>query len=207
MGKIQTPQHANRQNGIPFTKSKKTNYKVMKPIVLLTPIIAFTATTGTLSADHHETADKPSEAAEADAKDIVTIASEGEDFATLVAAIKAAGLAEKLSGEGPFTVFAPTNAAFGALPEGTVVKLMEPGQKDKLTEILMYHVVPGKIMAGDIAPMNVTTAGGKEATFTVDGQTVMINGVKVIKSDVVASNGVIHVIDKVLMPPVEEEKE
>jgi uncharacterized surface protein with fasciclin (FAS1) repeats len=71
----------------------------------------------------------------------------------------------------------------------------------------MYHVVPGKFMAGDIAPMKITTAGGKEATFTVDGQTVMINGVKIIKSDVVASNGVIHVIDRVLMPPIEEEKQ
>ena len=179
----------------------------MKPIALLTPIIAFTATTGTLFSEHHETGDKSSEVAVAEGKDIVTIASEAEDFATLVAAIKAAGLAEKLSGEGPFTVFAPNNAAFSALPEGTVVKLMEPEQKDKLTAILMYHVVPGRFMAGDIAPMNVTTAGGKEATFTVDGPTVMINGVKVVKSDVIAANGIIHVIDKVLMPPVEEEKE
>lgn len=179
----------------------------MKPIALLMPIIAFTAITGTLFAEDQETANKPSEAVETNAKDIVTIASEAEDFATLVAAIKAAGLAEKLSGKGPFTVFAPNNAAFGALPEGTVVKLMEPEQKDKLTAILMYHVVPGKFMAGDIAPMKVPTAGGGEVTFTVDGPTVMINGVKVIKSDVVASNGVIHVIERVLMPPVEEEKE
>jgi len=178
----------------------------MKPIAILIPIIAFTATTGTLLAEDHETANKPSEAVEANAKDIVTIASEAEDFATLVAAIKAAGLTEKLSGKGPFTVFAPNNAAFSALPEGAVVKLMEPEQKDKLTAILMYHVVLGKFMAGDIAPMKVPTAGGGEVTLTVDGPTVMINGAKVIKSDVVASNGVIHVIERVLMPPVEEEK-
>lgn len=179
----------------------------MKPIALLTPIIAFTATTGIIFAEHHETTNKPSEVAVAEGKDIVTIVSEAEDFATLVAAIKAAGLAKKLSGKGPFTVFAPNNSAFSALPEGTVVKLMEPEQKDKLAAILMYHVVPGKFMAGDIAPMRVTTASGKEATFTVDGPTVMINGVKIVKSDVIAANGIIHVIDKVLMSPVEEEEE
>lgn len=137
----------------------------------------------------------------------MTIASEADDFSTLVAAIKAAGLAETLSGKGPFTVFAPTNAAFEALPEDLLITLMEPEQKEKLTEILTYHVIPGKTMAGDIAPEKVATLEGREATFTLDGETVMIDGAKVIKSDTEASNGVIHVIDKVLMTPVVEEEE
>lgn len=179
----------------------------MKPIALLAPIIALTATTGHLYAEHHEAADTTSETAAAE-KDIVTIAAEAEEFSTLVAAIKAAGLAEALSGEGPFTVFAPPNAAFGALPEGLLIKLMEPEQKEKLAEILKYHVISGKIMAENVAPEKVATLGGKEVTFTVDGETVMINGAKVTKADIIGSNGVIHVIDKVLMPPfdvVEEE--
>lgn len=176
----------------------------MKPTTLLTPIIAIAASTGSLLADHHLEGEKTTEAAVAVAteKDIVTIASEAEDFSTLVAAIKAAGLAEALSGEGPFTVFAPTNAAFEALPPGLLVKLMEPENKEKLADILAYHVIPGKIMAENIAPEKVATLRGKEAIFTVDGPTVMIDGAKVTKPDVEGTNGVIHVIDKVLMPPV-----
>lgn len=179
----------------------------MKPTALLTPIFALTAATGLLRAEHHEEAEKTAETPAAATKNIVTIASEAEDFSTLVAAIKAAGLAETLSGDGPFTVFAPTNAAFSALPEGTVVKLMEPEQKEKLAGILTYHVIPGKIMAENVAPEKVVTVNGKEVTFTVDGETVMIDGAKVIKADIEGSNGVIHVIDKVLLPPADADEE
>ena len=188
----------------------------MKTKSLLIPIIALSATSGTVLADHHMEAEnkekmvKPADDAATDAtdkKDIVEIASGAEDFSTLVAAIEAAGLSETLKGDGPFTVFAPSNAAFEALPEGLVVKLMEPANKEKLKSILMYHVIPSKVMAADVAPMKVATAGGAEATVTMDGETVMIDAAKVVKTDVVASNGVIHVIDKVLMPPpVDEEK-
>ena len=149
--------------------------------------------------------EKPATEAAAE-QNIVEIAAAADDFSTLVAAVKAAGLAETLSGEGPFTVFAPTNAAFEALPEGTVVKLLEPENKEMLTSILLYHVIPSKVMAADIAPMKVATVGGAEATVTLDGETVMIDAAKVVKTDIEASNGVIHVIDKVIMPPVEEEE-
>jgi len=171
--------------------------KNMKTKSLLIPLIALVATTGMVNAEEK---DKP--AAEAAAtKDIVAVASEAEDFSTLVAAVKAAGLVETLQGEGPFTVFAPTNAAFDALPEGTVETLLKPENKEKLKAILLYHVVPAKVMAADVAPMKVATAGGAEATITVDGDTVMIDAAKVVKTDIIASNGVIHVIDAVIMPP------
>lgn len=173
----------------------------MKALALLTPVIALTAATGSLYADHHEQSEKASGAVAAE-KDIVTIASEAEDFSTLVAAIKAAGLAEDLGGEGPFTVFAPTNAAFEALPQGLLIQLMEPEQKERLAGILRYHVIPGKLMAENIAPEKVATLEGREAVFTVDGETVMMDGAKIIKQDIEATNGVIHVIDRVLIPPV-----
>jgi len=173
--------------------------KNMKTKSLLIPLIALVATAGMVNAEEK---DKP--AAEAAAtKDIVAVASEAEDFSTLVAAVKAAGLVETLQGEGPFTVFAPTNAAFDALPEGTVETLLKPENKEKLKAILLYHVVPSKVMAADVAPMKVATAGGAEATITVDGETVMIDAAKVVKTDIIASNGVIHVIDTVIMPPAE----
>ena len=171
--------------------------KNMKTKSLLIPLIALVATAGMVNAEEK---DKP--AAEAAAtKDIVAVASEAEDFSTLVAAVKAAGLVETLQGKGPFTVFAPTNAAFDALPEGTVETLLKPENKEKLKAILLYHVVPSKVMAADVAPMKVATAGGAEATITVDGDTVMIDAAKVVKTDIIASNGVIHVIDAVIMPP------
>ncbi len=177
----------------------------MKTKSILIPFLAVAATTGIVSAEHHEKMEKPATEAMAK-KNIVEIASDADDFSTLVAAVKAAGLAETLQGEGPFTVFAPTNAAFEALPEGTVVELLKPENKEKLASILKYHVVSGKIMAADVSPMKVETVGGPEATITMDGETVMLDGAKVIKTDVEASNGVIHVIDKVIMPPMEEKE-
>lgn len=169
----------------------------MKTTAFLTPVIALTAATGLAYA-------APEEAPAVPDMTIVEIAAGADDFSTLVAAVKAAGLAETLSGEGPFTVFAPTNAAFEALPEGTVATLLEPENKDKLASILLYHVIPGKVMAADVAPMKVATAGGEEATITVDGETVMIDAAKVVKTDIEGSNGVIHVIDAVIMPPADE---
>ncbi len=133
-------------------------------------------------------------------ENIVEIAAGMEDFSTLVAAVKAAGLAETLSGKGPYTVFAPTNEAFAALPEGTVEELLKPENKEKLQLILKYHVVPGKIMAADVKTMDASTASGVEAGVVVQDGVVTYAGKRVIKTDVVATNGVIHVIDGVALP-------
>ena len=133
-------------------------------------------------------------------KNIVGIAAGNEDFSTLVAAVKAADLVETLSGDGPFTVFAPTNAAFEKLPKGTVETLLKPENKEKLAAILKYHVVPGKVMAADVKPGKVKTANGKELEIKVDGDTVMVDGAKVVKTDITGTNGVIHVIDSVVLP-------
>ncbi len=133
-------------------------------------------------------------------KDIVDTAASVADFSTLVAAVKAAGLVDTLKGTGPFTVFAPTNEAFAALPAGTVEMLLKPENKAKLTAILTYHVVAGKVMAADVKAGEVTTVQGSKAMIKVDEGKVMIDGANVTKTDIVTSNGVIHVIDKVIMP-------
>lgn len=133
-------------------------------------------------------------------KTVVEIAAANEDFSTLVAAVKAAGLAETLSGDGPFTVFAPTNEAFAKLPEGTVESLLKPENKEKLSAVLTYHVVAGKVLAADVKAGKVATVNGAEATITVEDGTVSIDGAKVVKTDIVGKNGVIHVIDTVIMP-------
>lgn len=133
--------------------------------------------------------------------DIVDTAVSNGSFTTLVAAVQAAGLAETLKGPGPFTVFAPTDAAFAALPAGTVAELLKPENKAKLASILTYHVVSGKVMSADIAgkAMDVKTVQG--SSLKVDAmQGVTVDEAKVVTADVVASNGVIHVIDKVVMP-------
>jgi uncharacterized surface protein with fasciclin (FAS1) repeats len=130
---------------------------------------------------------------------VVEIAAGNDDFSTLVAAVTAAGLVETLSGDGPFTVFAPTNAAFAKLEEGTVEMLLKPENKDKLVAILTYHVVPAKVMAADVAAGEVATVNGAKITVTTDDG-VMVDGAKVIKTDIVGTNGVIHVIDSVIMP-------
>jgi uncharacterized surface protein with fasciclin (FAS1) repeats len=136
----------------------------------------------------------------AEAGTIVDVASANPDFSTLVAAVGAAGLAETLSGTGPFTVFAPTNAAFEALPAGVLDALLLPENKETLAKILTYHVVPGAVMAADVTDGDVATVEGQNVTLsTADGVTV--NGAKVVQADVAASNGVIHVIDAVILPP------
>lgn len=131
--------------------------------------------------------------------DIVAVASANPDFSTLVAAVSAAGLVETLQGAGPFTVFAPTNDAFAALPEGLVDALLLPENKDTLVKILTYHVVPGKVMAADVTAGDVATVEGGNLTITTDGG-VKIFDANVIATDVEATNGVIHVIDQVLVP-------
>ena len=130
---------------------------------------------------------------------IVEVAQGNEDFSTLVAAITAAGLGEALSGAGPFTVFAPTNAAFEALPAGLLDKLLKPENKDVLTKILTYHVVSAKVMAADVAAGDVATLEGSTFAITTDGG-VKVNTSNVTATDVEASNGVIHIIDAVLVP-------
>ncbi|WP_261874798.1 fasciclin domain-containing protein [Vibrio rarus] len=134
-------------------------------------------------------------------KDIIDTAASNEDFSTLVTAIKAAGLVDTLKGDGPFTVLAPTNAAFAKLPAGTVESLLKPENKDKLVAILTYHVIPAKAMAADVVKLSEasTVQGGKIMITTMDGK-VMINNAQVTATDIKASNGVIHVIDTVLMP-------
>jgi transforming growth factor-beta-induced protein len=145
----------------------------------------------------------PAEEAAMDKKDIVDTAVADGRFTTLAAALQAAGLVETLKGEGPFTVFAPTDDAFAALPAGTVDSLLLPENKQKLTDILLYHVVPGKVMAADV--VNLTSAPtvlGKDIKVTVkDGKVYLNDTVQVIITDVETSNGVIHVIDAVLLPP------
>ena len=133
-------------------------------------------------------------------KDIVDTAVAAGSFNTLAAALTAAGLVETLKGEGPFTVFAPTDAAFAALPAGTVEDLLQPENKDKLVAILTYHVVPGKVMSTDLMEgMKAASVNGAEITITLDGGP-RVNGAVISAADVAASNGVIHVIDSVLLP-------
>lgn len=144
----------------------------------------------------------PVQGATAD-KDIIEVATGPgmTEVSTLVAAVKAAGLVDTLKGPGPFTVFAPTNAAFEKLPKGTVEDLLKPENKDKLKSILLYHVHSGDaIKAADVKTMSLSTANGKPLMVKADGGNVMINNAKVIKTDVVAKNGVIHWVDTVILP-------
>ncbi|MEZ8697180.1 fasciclin domain-containing protein [Vibrio lentus] len=158
-----------------------------KTLSVLVATLLFTAFA---HANHHEMK-----------KDIVDVAAENGSFTTLVAAVKAAGLVETLKGDGPFTVFAPTDEAFAALPEGTVEMLLKPENKDKLVAILTYHVVPGKIMAAEVMKLSsAETVQGEAVMVAIDDGNVMINTAKVVIPDVKASNGVIHVIDAVLLP-------
>ncbi|MFT6122448.1 MAG: putative surface protein with fasciclin (FAS1) repeats [Oleispira sp.] len=134
-------------------------------------------------------------------KDIVDVAVENGSFTTLVAALEAGGLVDTLKGDGPFTVFAPTDDAFAKLPEGTVEMLLKPENKDKLVAILTYHVVSGKVMAKDVMEMKMaTTIQGSMLKVDVVYGSVIINNAEVVMADVKASNGVIHVVDTVLMP-------
>ena len=132
--------------------------------------------------------------------DIVEVAVKADSFKTLVAAVKAAGLVDVLKGDGPFTVFAPTDEAFKKLPKGTVESLLKPENKDKLASILKYHVIPAKVMAKDVKSGKAKTVLGKEVNISAGEWGVKVDNAKVIKTDVAASNGVIHVIDQVILP-------
>lgn len=135
-------------------------------------------------------------------KDIVDTAVAAGNFTTLAAALTAAGLVDTLKGPGPFTVFAPTDAAFAALPAGTVEDLLKPENKDKLVAILTYHVIAGKVMSTDLTEgMKAATVNGAEVTITLDGG-AKVNGAVISTADIEATNGVIHVIDSVILPPM-----
>jgi uncharacterized surface protein with fasciclin (FAS1) repeats len=136
-------------------------------------------------------------------QDIVDTAVAAGEFKTLAAALTAAGLVDTLKGAGPFTVFAPTDAAFAALPAGTVEKLLKPENKDQLTAVLTYHVVSGKVMAADVVKLSeAKTVNGAALKIAVTGEKVKLNDTATVaKADISASNGVIHVIDTVLLPP------
>lgn len=165
-------------------------HKKMKTVGWMTAAAAGVLLSAAAQADHHGMK-----------KDIVDTAVEAGQFETLVAAVQAAGLVETLKGEGPFTVFAPTDEAFAALPEGTVESLLEEENRDQLQSILTYHVVSGKIMAEDaMAADSATTVQGQDLTITTMDGRVMIDDATVIQADIETSNGVIHVIDSVLMP-------
>jgi len=136
----------------------------------------------------------------AEKKDIVDTAVAAGSFTTLAKALGAAGLVDTLKGPGPFTVFAPTDAAFAKLPAGTLEKLL--ADKEQLTKVLTYHVVAGKVMAADVVKLkSAKTVEGADVKIAVKGKSVMVNGANVVKTDIEASNGVIHVIDAVLLPP------
>lgn len=140
-------------------------------------------------------------AASAKAADIVDTAVSAGSFKTLVAAVQAAGLVDTLKGDGPFTVFAPTDDAFAKLPAGTVEDLLKPENKDKLVAILTYHVVPGMVMSGDIAGKEMAVASVQGDTIDVNATSgVMVDDASVVTADIEADNGVIHVIDSVIMP-------
>lgn len=175
----------------------------MKKVIALAMVAVISLSAcGSDSSDAVDTtvAEATSEAVAGDAGDIVAVASGTEGFSTLVAAVTAAGLVETLQGAGPFTVFAPNDAAFAALPAGLLDKLLLPENLAVLTSILTYHVVSGKIMSTDVMAGDAPSVEGSTiALGTTDG--VQVNDATVIAADVEASNGVIHVIDKVLVPP------
>jgi uncharacterized surface protein with fasciclin (FAS1) repeats len=141
-------------------------------------------------------------ASQAKAADIVETAQSAGSFNTLVAAVEAAGLVETLKGEGPFTVFAPTDAAFAKLPAGTVEDLLKPENREQLQKVLTYHVVPGRIMSSDLKGKTTAaaTVEGSEVEIDASGDAVMVDEATVSQADIAASNGVIHVIDSVIMP-------
>ena len=175
----------------------------MKLSSILIPLLALALLAG-CSKDAQQTtttAAKQSATNQVADPNIVTVAATSGDFNTLVAAVKAAGLVETLQGDGPFTVFAPTDEAFAKLPAGTVDSLLLPENKEKLVAILTYHVVPGEVLAADVVKLSsANTVEGQPLSISVDAGGVRINDANVIATDVMASNGVIHAIDSVLIP-------
>ncbi len=155
-----------------------------------------------VNASSHGAATETMKTADAATGTIVDVAVEAGSFTTLTQALEAAGLVDVLSGEGPFTVFAPTDEAFAALPEGTLEELLLPENREQLIQILTYHVVPGEVLSTSLEAGEVTTVEGSPVEISLaDG--VMVNDANVVTADIEASNGVIHVIDKVILPPQE----
>ena len=160
----------------------------MKKLLFNLAIASFLVTTSAFAMSHGK-------------HDIVDVASKAGVFNTLIAAVKAAGLVEALKGEGPITVFAPTDDAFAKLPEGTIESLLKPENKDKLINILLYHVVSGEVMAETAITLDsAKTLQGSSFSINLDGKTLKIDGASVTQADIKASNGVIHVIDSVILP-------
>jgi uncharacterized surface protein with fasciclin (FAS1) repeats len=175
----------------PMGNQNQTGKKggTMKKALSIVFMIMFVVSATAFASSHKKTAD------------IVDTAVSAGSFNTLVAAVKAADLVDTLKGEGPFTVFAPTDDAFAKLPAGTVDDLLKPENKEKLQAVLLYHVVPGKVMAADVVGMDsAKTAGGKSFTISQKDGGVFVDNAKVIKTDIACSNGVIHVIDTVMLP-------
>ena len=163
----------------------------MKKITTLLVALAMTCSFATAASAGCGTCDKS----------VVEVAVKADNFKTLVAAVKAAGLVETLSGEGPFTVFAPTDEAFAKLPEGTVENLLKPENKKKLAGILTYHVVSGKVMAKDVVKLSeAKTVQGSKVDIAVKDGEVKVDQAKVVKTDIPCLNGIIHVIDQVILP-------
>lgn len=135
-----------------------------------------------------------------DSATVVSLAASSDQFKTLVAAITAADLVEVLQAEGPYTVFAPTDEAFAKLPAGTVENLLKPENKDQLIAVLKYHVVPGRVMAADVKTMKATTVQGQDVQLKVNDSGVYVDNAKVVQTDLIAGNGVVHVIDTVILP-------
>ena len=182
---------------------KKLNYLFAFGLLFTFACGGGSSTTEETASDSEEMMVEEAPAVEEAPNDIVSLAVGTDALSTLVAAVKAADLVSTLQGDGPFTVFAPTNEAFAALPEGTLESLLKPENKDQLVAILTYHVVAGKVMSTDLSDgMKAATVNGAEVTITTaDG--AKVNGANVVTADVEASNGVVHVIDAVILPPAE----
>ena len=172
------------------TAVNPSNIRTVLAATLLLLAAATTAVAG-----HHKNMEKQVD------KDIVDTAVAAGDFTTLAAALDAAGLVGTLKGDGPFTVFAPTDEAFAALPDGTVESLLKPENKEQLVAVLTYHVVPGKVTSADVVKLDsATTVNGQSVDIDVSGGKVKVDGATVTAVDIPASNGVIHVIDQVILP-------
>jgi len=172
----------------------------MKRKLFFMSVIAFFVGFTAISKDNDPAPDKQTNV-NAD-KNIVELAASQENLSTLVQAVQAAGLVDVLKGDGPFTVFAPTNEAFAALPEGTLETLLKPENIKTLKSILTYHVIGSKVMSSDLSDgASAGTVEGSDVNVSIDGNTVMIENATVTTPDVEASNGVVHIIDKVILPP------
>lgn len=183
-------------------------------IVALVALVMGTVTIGAAQATEHPRKTEHPTGSEhptksehpARANDVVVVAKNAGDLMSFIAAVEAAGLLEKLQGQGPFTIFAPTDEAFAQLAEGDVEELLAPANRAKLAGILAYHVVPGKIMSADLKTMKATNVSGQDLAIEVEGGVVTVDGATVVKADLDATNGVIHTIDRVLEPTAAAER-